>query len=242
MGAGRLTGVSTPGDRPHHDLQLPEPDKVDVWVAHLDPGSGELARRVAATTGAERQRASRFHRRLDGDRYLSAHGALRLLLADYLACDPLSLCFGTHENGKPFLEGARLEFNLSHSGALALIAVARTRQVGVDVEQLRPMTDLEGVAARVCTPGELATLAGLAEPHRERAFLAMWTCKEALAKATGEGIGGVVRDARHAPADAQDRWTLAEVTDLPGYAACVAAEWAGWHLVQRTMTDANGRR
>jgi 4'-phosphopantetheinyl transferase len=104
------------------------------------------------------------------------------------------------------------------------------------------MVDLESVAARVCTPGELATLAGLAEPHRERAFLAMWTRKEALAKATGEGIGGVVRDARHAPVDAQDRWTLAEVTDLPGYAACVAAEGTGWHLVQRTMTDANGRR
>jgi 4'-phosphopantetheinyl transferase len=120
--------------------------------------------------------------------------------------------------------------------------VARSRQVGVDVEQLRPMADLEGVAARVCTPGELATLAGLAESDRERAFLAMWTCKEALAKATGEGIGGVVRDARHAPVETQDRWTLAEVTDLPGYAACVAAEGAGWHLVQRTMTDPNGRR
>ena len=143
MGAERLTGITTPGDHHHHDLPLPEPDTVDVWVARLDPDSGELARRVAATSGAERQRASRFRRRLDADRYLAAHGALRLLLADYLACDPLSLRVGTHENGKPFLEGARLEFNLSHSGAVALIAVARSRQVGVDVEQLRPMADLD---------------------------------------------------------------------------------------------------
>ena len=58
-----------------------------------------------------------------------------------------------------------------------------------------------------------------------------------VVEATGEGIGGVVRDAGHASAEAQDRWTLTEVTDLPGYAACVAAEGAGWQLVRRTMTD-----
>lgn len=242
MGPGRPSGVTTPEAHRYHDLPVPEPDEVHVWVAHLDPESGESPRRVAATTDAERERASRFHRREDAERYLLAHGALRLVLADYLACDPLVVRFGAHENGKPFLEDARLEFNLSHSGALALIAVAQSRQVGVDVEQLRPMPDLESLAARVCTPGELATLADLAEPHRERAFFAMWTRKEALAKATGEGISAVVRDARHAPADAQDRWTLSEVRDLPGYAACVAAEGAWWQLVRRNMTDANGRR
>jgi 4'-phosphopantetheinyl transferase len=215
---------------------------VDVWVAHLDPASGESPRRLEATSDAERDRASRFHRRVDAERYLIAHGALRLLLADYLTCNPLALRFGTQDNGKPFLEGGGLEFNLSHSGALALIAVARSRQVGVDVEQVRPMPDLEGVAARVCTPGEIATLAALVEPHRERAFFAMWTRKEALAKATGGGIGAVVRDARHTPVEGQDRWTLIEVSDLPGYAACVAAEGADWQLVRRTMTDSNGRR
>jgi 4'-phosphopantetheinyl transferase len=219
-----------------------EPDKVHVWVARLEPESAESPRRLAATTDAERERASRFRRREDAERYLAAHGALRLLLADYLACDPTALRFGARENGKPFLEGACLEFNLSHSGALALIAVARSRQVGVDVERLRPMPDLETVAARVCSPAELAALADLAEPHRERAFFAMWTRKEALAKATGDGIAGVVRAARNALVDAEDRWTLVEVSDLPGYAACVAAEGSDWRLVRRTVTDSNGGR
>ena len=108
--------------------------------------------------------------------------------------------------------------------------------MGVDVEQLRPMPDLDSVAARVCTPGELATLAGLAQPQRERAFFAMWTRKEALAKATGEGIGGVFRDARQAGVATHGNWTLADVSDLPGYAACVAAEGTGWKLVRRTIT------
>jgi 4'-phosphopantetheinyl transferase len=229
--------VSQPLSQRYYDLRSPEPDKVHVWVANLVPQSGDAACWLAGTTDAERERASRFHRRDDGERYLFAHGALRLVLADYLTCDPLALRFGAQENGKPFVEGAALEFNLSHSGDLALIAVARGRQVGVDVEQLRPMPDLESVAARICTPGELAAITGLPEAHRDRAFFAMWTRKEALAKATGEGIGGVFRQAREAPAEGQDRWTLAEMSDLPGYAACVAAEGAGWELVRRSMAD-----
>jgi 4'-phosphopantetheinyl transferase len=125
---------------------------VQLWAASLEPERHEAARRLAATTDAERERASRFLRPDGAERYLSAHGALRLILADYLMCDPVALRFGAHENGKPFLEGARLEFNLSHSATLALIAVARDRRVGVDVEQVRPMTDVDEVAARVCTP------------------------------------------------------------------------------------------
>jgi 4'-phosphopantetheinyl transferase len=227
-----------PAHRYYNLLSL-EPDEVHVWVADLVPDSRDSARRLAATINAERERASRFYRRQDGERYLLAHGALRLLLADYLTCDPLALRFGARENGKPFLEGDCLEFNLSHSGALALIAIAVGRPVGVDVEQLRSMPDLESIAGRICTPGELATLADLAEPHRERAFFAMWTRKEALAKATGEGIAAVFRDARQPSADMQARWTLKEMNDLPGYTACVAAEGAGWELVRRTMADGN---
>ena len=242
MGAERPLGITTPGAYRAPDLPPPAPDQVHVWVANLDPGSAAWPPRFAATTEAERERASRFHRRADGDRYLAAHGALRLLLASYLTCDPLGLRFAVTENGRPFLENEPLQFNLSHSGDLALIAVAWSRQVGVDVEQVRPMPDLESVAARVCTPGELATLAGLADPQRERAFFAMWTRKEALAKATGEGIGGIMRDARRATGEGQDRWTVTEVNDLPGYAASVAAEGAGWALVRRDMTDSNGTR
>ena len=240
MRSGRLSTVTTR----HADRSpsLPPPDEVHVWVADLHPASGEMAGRLAATTHAERERASRFRRQDDAERYLSAHGVLRTILGDYLARDPLALHFGTHENGKPFLDDGRLQFNLSHSGDLALIAVARTRHVGVDVEQVRPMHDLDALAARICTPGELATITDLADAHRERAFFAMWTRKEAMAKATGEGIGAVVRDARAALIEAEGRWTLIELGDIPGYAACVAGEGSGWRLVRRNMTDPNGGR
>ena len=218
-----------------------EPDEVHLWAIDLDPHPAEVARRFAATTDAERERASRFWRREDGDRHLSAHGALRLVLSEYLACDPLALCFAEGVHGKPFLEGAPVEFNLSHSSDLALIAVARSRRVGVDVERLRSVSDLDDLAARVCTPAELTTLATLAETHRARAFLSMWTRKEALAKATGEGIGGVMRDARANAADA-NAWTVVEVDDLPGYVACVVGEGSGWRVVRRTVAALTERR
>ena len=227
---------------PDRSPSLLPPDEIHVWVANLHPASGGTAARLAATTHAERERASRFHRQDDAERYLYAHGVLRMILGEYLASDPLALHFGTHENGKPFLEDGRLQFNLSHSGDLALIAVARARHVGVDVEQVRPMHDLDALAARICTPGELAIITGLADPHRERAFFAMWTRKEALAKATGEGISAVVRDARAAVIEADGRWTLVEMGDIPGYAACVAGEGSRWRLVRRNLTDPTGGR
>jgi 4'-phosphopantetheinyl transferase len=220
---------------------VPAPDQVHVWLASLDPATEKSwCDRIGATTKDERDRASRFRRAEDGERYLAAHGALRLLLGQYLTCDPLSLHFAVSSNGKPFLENRQLQFNLSHSGDIALIAVAQGRQVGADIEQVRPMADLQSVAARVCTPGELVRLSGLADPERERAFFAMWTRKEALAKATGEGIGAIVRDARAESTGGDGRWSLSEVDDVPGYAACVAAEGVGWTLVRHELTDDHG--
>lgn len=224
----------------HHprELYVPAPDQVHVWLASLDPATEQSwCHRIAATTKEERDRASRFRHAEDGERYLSAHGALRLLLGRYLTCDPRSLHFAVSPNGKPFLESRQLQFNLSHSGDFALIAVAQSRQVGADIEQLRPMADLQAVAARVCTPEELVRLSGLADLERECAFFAMWTRKEALAKATGEGIGAILRDAREDPIGGNGRWTVAEVNDVTGYAACVAAEGAGWTLVRHELTD-----
>ena len=221
------------------------PDEVHLWVVDLGPESAgpqsvgpkslglgsyaDAARRHAATTAAERERATRFRRPGDGERYLAAHGALRLILAEQLACDPLALRFSTENGGKPTLEGERLQFNLSHSGALALIAVAQGRQVGVDVECLRPINDLAAVTERICTPGERAALDAVAPPNRDGAFLELWTRKEALAKMTGEGVGALSRDTS---LDEQ-RCRLVQVQDLPGYAACVAAEGTTWRLVRR---------
>lgn len=204
-------------------------NEVHLWIVEVGPESDDRARRHAATSAAERDRAARFRAAGDRERFLSSHGALRLVLAEYLDCEPHDVVFASRPGGKPYISGARLEFNMSHSGALALIAVAHGRQVGVDVESIRPLPGLAAIAARVCTPDERATLAALPESSREGAFLAMWTRKEALAKMTGEGLGAVLRDpCLSSPA----RCRVVELQDVPGYAACVAAEGTGWHVVR----------
>ena len=221
------------------------PDEVHLWVVDLErenggPGSAapkslgpssytDAAQRHAATTDAERERAARFLRPTDGQRYLAAHGALRLILAEHLDCDPMALRFSTEEGGKPVLDDAVVQFNLSHSGALALVAVARGRQVGVDVECIRPIPELAGIAERICTPSERAALDALSTSERDGAFLALWTRKEALAKMTGEGVGALSRDSRLD----ERHCSVVQVQDLPGYTACVAAEGTTWRLVRR---------
>jgi 4'-phosphopantetheinyl transferase len=177
----------------------------------------------------ERERAARFRRPGDGDRFLAARGALRRILAGYLQRDPRAIVFSLGEWGKPSVEGSSLCFNLSHSDALALIAVAYGRLVGVDVERQRDIVDLEGIASRICSPSERLELDALAPSDRQGAFLAMWTRKEALAKMTGEGVRALSRDTR---LDEQDGCRLVQVPDLPGYAACVAAQGTDWRLVR----------
>jgi 4'-phosphopantetheinyl transferase len=225
----------------------PALDEVDLWVVGVGAKSVTLGQvlgtsasidplvdvdwKFAATTAEERERASRFRNPDDAQRFLSAHGALRLILARYLARDPLTLRFSTGAWGKPALEDEALQFNLSHSGEFALIAVAHTRRVGVDVEVLRAIPDRANLIARVCSTGERTALDSLDPHEQDGAFLAMWTRKEALAKMTGEGVGALARDVR---SDEQGGCKLVPLRDLPGYAGCVAAEGTTWRLVRRS--------
>ena len=229
MRAGRPRG--TPSRQGAMSRPPLPPDVVHLWVVDVGLQSEDSARRRAVTSTAERERASRFRVPGHAERFLAAHGALRLILGDYLALEPRAIPFSLHEGGKPYTPGTDLQFNLSHSGALALIAVAWARQVGVDVEQIRPVPGLDEVAARVCTAEERKTLASLPEPRREGAFLAMWTRKEALAKLTGEGVRALAR--AHC-LQGHDRCSLVELDDLAGYAASVAAEGMDWRLERCT--------
>lgn len=230
MGAGRPTVATSV----HGALSVPslESDAVHLWVIDIAPAPqvpGEVAALPVFTTAPERERAARFRRPGDGDRFLAARGALRWILAGYLHRDPQAISFSYGAWGKPSVEGSSLCFNLSHSEALALVAVAPGRRVGVDVERHRALADLDGIATRICSPRERLELNSVAPSDRLGAFLAMWTRKEALAKMTGEGVRALSRDAR---LEAQDDCRLEQVLDLPGYAACVAAQGTDWRLVR----------
>jgi 4'-phosphopantetheinyl transferase EntD len=118
-------------------------------------------------------------------RHEIARAAQDQILAAYLEIEPRDLQYATLPGGKPILADGTLEFNLSHSGELALIAVSRELQVGVDLEHPRSFRNAAGMARRICTMRELEHLA---QAQDEDELLRLWVRKEAVVKATGEGL------------------------------------------------------
>jgi len=141
----------------------------------------------------EWQRAARFHFPLHRARYIAGRGALRSLLAQYLGQKPAEFSFTLNDHGKPELKESQLRFNVSHSQNVALLAFCLTDDIGADVEFRRGDYDDEKIARLArrffceAESRELETLSGTA---KQAAFFRCWTRKEALLKATGEGIAG----------------------------------------------------
>jgi 4'-phosphopantetheinyl transferase len=225
------------------------PAEIHLWRVVVSSSAASDAAAAAALSEDERMRASRFHFEADRSRFVASHAALRGILASYLDATPASLAFGTGAHGKPFLDapahGRSLRFSLSHSGDLALVAVSLGRDLGVDVEQVRPRVDLEGFAARYFSPRERDALARIPPGDRLRAFLEIWTLKEAYLKACGDGLvraldafDVTIGDAhsgllavRDRPGDAA-RWALQRIEVGEDFAAALAVEGQGWQLRQ----------
>jgi 4'-phosphopantetheinyl transferase len=127
----------------------------------------------------------------DRQRFVVTRGVLRVLLGRYTSTNPASLSICTTANGKPFAAGDGMpQFSVSHSDDIALIAFAHA-QIGVDVERVREMPDLIGIARRFFLARELEQLLALPEESRRQAFFALWTRKEAYLKATGQGLSAL---------------------------------------------------
>jgi 4'-phosphopantetheinyl transferase len=168
--------------------------EIHVWCAALGDFYSELPRLQATLTPDERLRAGRFHSPDDRDAFVVSRGILRHLLAQYLERDAASIAFTYGGFGKPEITGLQdhvpLHFNVSRSGALAVYAMTSAGPVGVDVEHLRPVPELEYIASRFFPPREAGLLRTLPQEAQMEAFFACWTCKEAFLKATGDGLAG----------------------------------------------------
>ena len=215
----------------------PAVDEVHVWRAELDGLAGEDVERLFATLSAdERARANSFIFSPDRRRFTVGRAALRAVLGRYLGVAPDTVTLGRTPQGRPTLLGAQagaLAFSVSRSAGLALCAVAIRRDIGVDLERIMAGAAPDVVHDRVLSPAEVTALRALTPAARERAFFAVWTRKEAYAKARGLGLSlpfeqFTVSTALEAPAllDAADddpgRWTLRDVDAGPGYAAALA--------------------
>lgn len=158
-----------------------------LWAIdlRLDPGTAALA----MFDVAERDRHDRFRFPADRRRYRAAHFALRSLLAQASGITVAAQRFTAGAFGKPVLIARPdLGFSLSYAGNAAVIAIADARQVGVDIEQQRPIESIESLAADIFTVDERTSLMAHAGTARDAAFLRCWTRKEACVKASGAGL------------------------------------------------------
>jgi 4'-phosphopantetheinyl transferase len=222
-------------------LQIPEPNKVHVWAALLDVAPPGLAAFEQTLSSSELARAARFHFVEHRNRYIVAHGWLRQLLSDYLSIPAAAVEFDYGPQGKPVLAGSpnssALQFNMTHSEGLALVAVARGTPVGIDVERVRTLEDAGDLVARFFSTRESSEFKSLPDDQKPLAFFNLWTRKEAWLKATGEGITHLLDRVEvsfmpGAPArllSLPDRfpptsnWTICDITPCPGFAAAVVA-------------------
>ncbi|WP_322044776.1 4'-phosphopantetheinyl transferase family protein [Paraburkholderia sp. J67] len=168
------------------------PDDVELWRVDCAPALAQGLDRDALRDldETERERAQRFLREEDRVRFVLARATLRQLLAERLGTPAHALRFGASGHGRPELQGqaGAPAFNVSHSGPHALVALSCEREVGVDVELLTQGLEWRALGRVACTAAERDTLECVLPAQRARAFMRIWTAKEALLKAVGVGI------------------------------------------------------
>jgi 4'-phosphopantetheinyl transferase len=168
-----------------HSFALPK-GSVDVWSLSLDRPVGESEWSILGSS--ERDRAHRFRREIDRDRYVACRSALRKLLAGYLDRAPEAFEFAYGKRGKPSLPGTDLYFNVSHAGGKSMIAITRAGPVGVDLEPETRALDVDEFAQSVCSRSERVQISSLPVAERRLALLRIWVAKEAFLKSSGEGL------------------------------------------------------
>jgi len=223
-----------------------DPGEVHVYRVDLGPGpEGDDFRSMAEwghLSDDERARAGRLVRPRDGRRFVRCRGALRTILGGLTGVSAPDVRFRVGPGGKPALpsedrdEPSAWRFNVSHSGELALIAVARHLELGVDVEQARSIQQADRIVQSYFTAAEVDEFLKLDEEGRAAAFIRGWTRKEAVVKAQGVGLAGLATEFETlfgtpppadrfrpcAPWPVVLGWTLWEIAPRPGYVATLA--------------------
>ena len=220
----------------------PGHDEVQTWLAKMPADGNDPLCHMSLLSPDERARAARF--RVSGARTQFVFGRvfLRHLLGACLNVEPGTLEFGYAAGGKPFLAHpaahGQLRFNLSHSHSLVAVALARGREVGVDIEWISCPSDLSLLARRIFSPRELSEWNLLPDACQQHAFFNAWTRKEACLKATGQGLSDALSEVEvtfapgkepmllgmPAGTDALCQWTLCDLPLPPDFAGAVVFE------------------
>lgn len=174
-------------------VELPVKEIDVYWVDALDWPTERLEELMGILTLADQAEMAGFTCAKKRQNFCLSRGLLRVLLGTYLGVAPADIGFERNRWGKLRLPGRSLHFNLSHSGTRIVFALSRLYEVGVDIEQIRPLRCLDRLVRRYCTPAEQVICQGLSLPEKTRFFLQSWVAKEAYAKAWGTGLAGLIK-------------------------------------------------
>jgi 4'-phosphopantetheinyl transferase len=226
--------------------------QVQVWAFHTQDVSQAVPLLSGLLSEDERRQVDRYRTAADRLRAVVSRGMLRLLLGWWLGADAPGLSIGRTAAGRPFVHNMddTLDFNVAHSGDWVLIALSSGGRVGVDVEFVRPVPELDAIVERHFAGAESEALRRLPRQYRTEAFFALWTRKEACLKAEGTGLQQPLNQFRfelgdgvpalHSVAGSRreaQAWTLADAAPAEGYAGAVAVRGA---QVKLTLHDGTG--
>ena len=208
---------------------------MQVWPVRLTAPDDAVDDFRSLLAEPEKERAERFAFEHLRRSFILSRGVLRILLGRYIGMAPAAITFAYGAHGKPHVPvETRVRFNSSHSGDLAVFAFTQDCEIGVDVERVRSLPDMQDIARRFFCPEEEAELADGAPSDRAHAFFLCWTRKEAFIKATGDGLSAALDSFRVSlrPGDrariirvgdgSGAGWAMHNLEPGPGYAGALA--------------------
>jgi 4'-phosphopantetheinyl transferase len=189
--------------------------EIHLWTASLHAPAECVAAMRALLSEDELDRAGRFHFEKDRTAFILARGFLRTLLGRYVG-DEVRFVYGSH--GKPALDSAGPSFNLSHTDGLVVLGLTLEREIGVDIERIRPIENRDAIAERYFSASEYGQVLS------DEVFFQCWTRKEAYSKAVGGGLSIPLRTI------STEGWSVIDLRLPAGYAGAVAVEGGPWTL------------
>jgi len=226
---------------------------IHIWCASLSASPEDLSHYTSLLSQDEMQRAKRFYFERDHNHFIIGRGLLRTLLGSYLDVEPSKIEFVYGQYGKPALKTGFyekvLKFNLSHSEDLALYAFGLNHKIGIDLEHVHPMPDMDDFARQYFSLRENILINSLSGKQKEEAFFKIWTCKEAFLKANGNGLtvpinqvetavesdGSVALISIGEREEQAELWRLESFTPISSYQAALAVKGNGGQISFRNF-------
>lgn len=196
-------------------------DEVHIWTIDLEAALNQGRDLHLTLSSDEIKRAERFRSDIHRSRFIVSRALMRFILSEYISIKPEGIIFRYNSYGKPFIYNQiGIKFSFSRSDRLALLGVTSAYDIGIDIERLKEVDDLEGIARRFFTNREYTELQRIDPKFKVEAFLRMWTCKEAYAKAVGFGLSLPLNSVEVLPAPSSvGKFVLPCQTD-----------WRQWHF------------